>query len=211
MQSHGRSLGSLSQSKGCLMMPDAVKCADCGFLGLRCTDTNIKLIEAELQFRQTGEVPPRGDGAGYDAFPVCFPGACIFREETSSAAKQIAEVLAKERKCDSFTRWKQGHSPKEHWEMLDRQWMLEFQAKREDEFRRWQRDADQADKQWHETQAQADKEWRESQAKEERQWRERQERLSATHHRWEIGILGFAAMVVALVSALIQAGWIQKP
>jgi len=46
-------------------------------------------------------------------------------------------VFSKERPCESFTRWQQGFTPKEHREMIDHQAMVKWQAEREDTDRLW--------------------------------------------------------------------------
>ena len=41
-----------------------------------------------------------------------------------------------------------GFSPKEHREMMDREWMLKWQADREEADRKWREKQRQEDKQW---------------------------------------------------------------
>jgi hypothetical protein len=47
------------------------------------------------------------------------------------------EAIQEERECPDFTEWHPGFTPKEHQEMLDRQRLLEWQAEREDDDRKW--------------------------------------------------------------------------
>ena len=54
------------------------------------------------------------------------------RAETN-ALFAVEHVIGKDRDCkDDFVRWRQGFSPKEHREMMDRERMLRWQAEREE-------------------------------------------------------------------------------
>ena len=109
-----------------------VNCAGCGFLALRNRDTR-GLDEAEQNFRDTGRVPLTTNLLNYfEVRPICFAKAFDLREEIQTAGsgaivdsdagiKAILEVVQGERSCTSFVHWKQGFTPKEHQESLDRQ------------------------------------------------------------------------------------------
>ena len=120
-----------------------VKCADCGFLAQRHKETR-QLLDAEEGLRKKGDVPrqPIGDGPlartshppfVYEHLPLCAQLQIEFPEENT------IEAIQQERECPVFTPWHPGFTPKEHQEMLDRQWLLEWQAEREDDDRRIRR------------------------------------------------------------------------
>ena len=134
-----------------------VKCVDCGFLSYRNL-TDRSLVEAESQFRETGEVPQPsyptresmsehtfGTGGGFGLAPICFARAVNLPDEAGISEKEgelitlnnpyvegILKTIAAGRRCSAFTPWQQGATPKDHREILDRQWMQEYQAERED-------------------------------------------------------------------------------
>lgn len=56
--------------------------------------------------------------------------------------KHFLEVTNKDRQCELFTKWRQGLTPKEHQEMIDREWMIKHQEEREDADKRWRRNQD---------------------------------------------------------------------
>ena len=126
------------------------KCIDCGFLAVRDYESR-QLAEVDSDFRRSG-TPTAIPGSKYhsqERAPICFAQSVDLQAELLGAlepdypprtAKRsemldairgdlILELLHRERpECDSgdiFTRWRQGLSPKEHREMLDRQWMLD--------------------------------------------------------------------------------------
>jgi hypothetical protein len=131
-----------------------VKCSECGYLAARNKDTR-NLEEVEFKARQDGVLRTHR----HEYMPVCFNMAVSFEEEVGRLRKVpeyatekkdaygqttwptvehlIKIVLNEERECQSFTKWHQGSTPKEHREMLDRQEMLKWQADREDADRKW--------------------------------------------------------------------------
>ena len=58
----------------------------------------------------------------------------------ASNAPERKKVIHDLRECKKFTPWHQGFTPKEHQEMLDRQWMLKHQAKVDRRDRKWRED-----------------------------------------------------------------------
>jgi hypothetical protein len=142
---------------------DRVKCAECGFLAIRNLETR-ELVEVEADFRKFGH--PIGvmraypatqiDGTSFyeqdkyfsyihDEIPICFKRIYDFmfwvakyKDEKKIATDQgVCAILDEERVCSEFTQWKQGFTPKEHQEMIDRQERLKWQAEREDADRKW--------------------------------------------------------------------------
>lgn len=51
----------------------------------------------------------------------------------------ILSIVQKNRHCDAFTSWQYGFTPKEHRDMLDRQWLLDREDRRDKEQRGLQR------------------------------------------------------------------------
>lgn len=114
-----------------------VKCSECGFLSLRNVTTR-ELEEVEKEYRESSN--PEYSSAGYladrhDNLPVCFAQACDLIAEY--AFGDMAKTMQKERECNSYTKWQQGFSPKEHREMQDRQLMIELEEKRRNNDRKW--------------------------------------------------------------------------
>ena len=122
-----------------------VRCQDCGFLAPRNRQTR-ELVEVEGDVRhernslrniRTDHVIP---GTGnlptiYEIVPVCFMQIANFAEEMVGV-QEAAAAISKERDCQAFTPWRQGSTPKEHREMLDRKWMLQREDTRDSEARR---------------------------------------------------------------------------
>ena len=104
-----------------------VKCADCGFLGVRLIKTR-QIVDAEEYLRNEGQMPDKVNNEPiYAPWPICFVRKInIHREvkESGVAGPQgLAAVFQKDRKCDDgFTKWFQGFTPKEHQEMINNRW-----------------------------------------------------------------------------------------
>ena len=123
------------------------KCYDCGFLAVRNEKTR-ELVEMELGYRNTGECPREIDSVkhpniyGYE-YPLCFKLAYNLGEEmknlTGSPGEKIRPVIQRDRACEPFAKWRQGFTPKEHQEMLDREKLMEWQKEREEDDRKWHR------------------------------------------------------------------------
>ena len=113
-------------------MGDTVKCANCGFLAVRKIETR-ELVDAEDETRDNGHlaVTPHGHRPIYDGRLICFVQAFPLIKETgpNPGAPERKTVAQKERRCERFVEWRQGFTPKEHQEMIDR----ERQQKREDD------------------------------------------------------------------------------
>lgn len=113
------------------------KCSECGFIALRHKDSRI-LVEVEDEYRQTGTL--RFSGI-YELYPLCILNSVNIASEIEIIQKSVNDepksdnqggeipprwgehikvVLNNPRKCKLFWRWKQGFSPKEHTELLDR-------------------------------------------------------------------------------------------
>jgi len=138
-----------------------VRCADCGYLGVRrCNDR--ALVSPDTEQRRTGEAPAPPDLETQSLMidipiletkPLCAMGAILLDEEFDDelgrsppdALRQVSErnvavlVTQKERQCGQFVKWMPALSPKEHLDMnvLERQ--REWQAKESRRQRKWQR------------------------------------------------------------------------
>ena len=138
-------------------MVNGPTCAKCGFLALRNLFTG-DLDEAPDKYRVDGVIPEirthvkRSQSINdfydypYDGVPICFKRAdnlideVVWRGSPGVVVPEaVKAIVDKERTCNdqTFTEWQQGFTPKEHREMLDRQWLLERQEAREDADRAW--------------------------------------------------------------------------
>ena len=136
-----------------------VKCADCGFLAVRNTNTR-DLEEAEQDFRTRAYIPMTGDpGRTYarlEKLPLCFVSSFNLQEEIRNksgkievSAENIIEVMNCDRDCPNITKWKTGFTPKEHQDKLD--WLIN---------QKWQTDREQSDRDWQHKERSDDKCWR---------------------------------------------------
>jgi hypothetical protein len=176
------------------------KCVECGFLCARNLTTR-ELDEVEKSFRETGSPQPfivtDGEGyehskSSYDAWLVCLLQKYDLISEIGSNGQQIAppvlcNILQMERDCDGFTNWKQGFTPKEHLQIIDRKKALDWQTQRDIE----------------------DKKWREEQRTLDLTWREDQETKANARHRWDLIITGGCATII-IAGATILAAFIEK-
>jgi hypothetical protein len=124
-----------------------------------------QLDEIDSDYRRTGEPPNRmvasSGSYGYDGYtipdleehqikpyaeiPICFVQRYNLRSELVGSGKPkpdaVLRILTAERGCDTsednigFVTWQQGSTPKEHREMLDRQWMIAREDRRDAEMR----------------------------------------------------------------------------
>jgi hypothetical protein len=133
-QWHRIPIGVCLSSRG-MLMPDKVKCAACGFLAVQHTSTR-ELLSAEQITRETGDMIRAG---AYENYLVCYALAYNLADETGHNPGTPERKIAanRERHCQKFVEWR-GGSPKDHQDMLDRQWMIEQQDKRDEANRNFQ-------------------------------------------------------------------------
>ena len=121
-----------------------VKCADCGFLGVRIRQTR-QIVDAEPLMRERGYNPAltiAGADTVYDDAVLCFVRAHNLAAEMGRADEENRRrVVQQERECQRFTPWIQGLTPKEHIEL-----------KIEEDRQLWQTEQELADKIWREKQ-----------------------------------------------------------
>lgn len=125
-----------------------VKCSECGFLASRDVQTR-RLEETELEIRSEGALSIAWNtGKPFDKYepPICFKQAPDFKFipysqgvtlQRDKASKQVYDEIQRDRECEFFTKWRQGFTPKEHQDMLDRELRIKLDEKRRTEERRW--------------------------------------------------------------------------
>ena len=106
-------------------MPKQVKCADCGFLGVRLIETR-QIVDAEPWTRNQGKLPRNADDKPiYAKWPICFVQEIDVYLEANGEQRtdeSLAAVFQKKRICKRHTKWFQGSTPKEHQEMIQSRW-----------------------------------------------------------------------------------------
>jgi len=174
------------------------KCVDCAFLSAKNLDSR-NLDEVEGEFRRTGNPPLHLLGGReiyypiHKGYPICFVQKYnlpdLFEKTSGQEPNKFLAIINEGRECDLFTEWKQGFTPKEHQEMIDRQRRLEFEACKDAE----------------------DKKWREGQEEKADQRHQDQIKLLKGIHRREMWIVGGAVtlviIIVTIIGAAIEAGW----
>ena len=124
------------------------KCADCGFLASRNVQTRwLEETEEEIR-REGGLVVAWNTGKPLGRFepPICFRQNTDYKPvafTTFVDTKAVKAEINKERNCDLFTEWKQGHSPREHLDMINQQLWLEYQDRKEKEDKEWREKQEQ--------------------------------------------------------------------
>lgn len=116
-------------------------------VGPRAPAATIPVISMAPPGVTTGEIWP------YPSMPICFVQRYDLWQETHLTertedvpASMVLEIISKERDCVpsvgqlGFTAWRQGFTPKEHREMMDREAMQRLQFEREEADRRWRRE-----------------------------------------------------------------------
>lgn len=185
------------------IMPDNVKCAECGFLALRDLRSRA-LYEAEEDFRNAAKIPPSTPpgvpGVSFDNSPLCLMRKENFSRPVDSDGRSqlvrysaatdegkgdLLEIIQRVRTCDGFTEWQCGFTPSEHEEMK----LLEEQ-------RNWQREQERENRAWQAAES----------AKADTRHKENSDAAHAQHRR-ELIIMG-GIVTCALVAAEIASGLI---
>lgn len=137
-----------------------VKCKDCGFLSLVRRE-NGELASANASYCTEGFQAYQRD----EVFPVpnCYvrehaihlepleaegiyvklvgemPGLISLENKEGADVTDlvILKNIGRERQCEKFTNWLQGFSPKEHMEMLDKQFIMEREDRRDKDQKEW--------------------------------------------------------------------------
>ena len=66
-----------------------------------------------------------------------IPYSIDFTLQRDEERKKVYDEIQRDRECEFFTKWKQGFTPKEHREMMDRQFRMEMEEKRRKNDRKW--------------------------------------------------------------------------
>jgi len=132
-----------------------VRCSECGFLAARDWETR-EFVEIDDKKRDSGKIG--SDFGGLEPIPVCFINCFNIKEEVEVLRKAahdeptqnsygqhisphwgnyVKQVLNTERECEYFIEWQQGFTPKEHREMMDRQFMMKMEEERRRNDRKW--------------------------------------------------------------------------
>jgi hypothetical protein len=122
----------------------------------------------EAFFREKGRPVPIYDkdalpfqmGSRHEWQPLCFAQVYDLRNEfmeithrknpthESPDVESVRAVIHEDRDCDSFVKWRQGSTPKEHQEMIDRDRLLKLQEEQRNNDRKWQAEREEADRKW---------------------------------------------------------------
>jgi len=119
------------------------KCSECGFLASRGVHSR-QLGETEQEIRLNGgSVIVLNTGKPFNLFepPICFMRSPDYKAipfDLRVDKSAVRSEIQRERTCEYFTPRQQGFTPKEHRDMLDRQWMLEREERRDREVKKWQ-------------------------------------------------------------------------
>jgi len=154
-----------------------------------------RLMDAELSFRDGGEVPKTTSSSGgleaHEEVPICFVRVIHFPGDwfRTKTGEQRRNELNSEIECDEFTPWQQGLTPKEHLEMniLERQraWQVELENAQID----YQRERDASI---------------ERQAKDQREFQAEQAEKSRKYGNRSLAI-AVAAVVATIIGSLVGA------
>ena len=131
-----------------------VRCYDCGLLAAPYRSEGT--LEEVPKFSRDSGSPTRTSRG----FPVCLALAfdlpqeyehrSVSRAGTSAGITpaDVVPVLHRERECDDFTTWRQGFSPKDHIEAMDREKLQERMRRQEQEDREWREKIEARDREW---------------------------------------------------------------
>lgn len=142
------------------------KCANCGYLSVRSL-VDYSLMEASSDFRERGAIALGRDDRGmnqhwlHEHIPLCFARFPYLEEATKNIKRkdnpyeEVKAIIQTEFECSEFTKWHLGFTPKEHYEMLDRDKTRKWQEGREEEDRRFRIQMANNEREW-----QAKQQWR---------------------------------------------------
>jgi hypothetical protein len=124
------------------------RCADCGYLTVRNRVDN-SLGEAAIDYREKGAVAMGIDDKGMnlhslqERLPLCFARQSYLENATSNIkprdnpVQEVVAIIQRDIQCAEFTTWRQGFTPKEHREMIDRQFMMKMEEEHRKNDRKW--------------------------------------------------------------------------
>jgi len=189
------------------------KCIECGFLAFRTSAyINMSLPLLAEADQGTRDVGYNSKNDLYEYSPICFMREATFMKEKreipiNDVVPVVQQMLTRERCCLEFTEWQQGFSPKEHREMLDRQWVLDRQDRLDQEQREREDRRDREQRDFQTQMATSEHDFQERMANDERDWRVKRE---GRRLRWDIVIFGglvtLALIAAQFVSVLVERG-----
>lgn len=105
-----------------------VTCSGCGYLAIRQRESRA-LVSVEGEMRLNGAMPSNPSGSHvefYERAPICFamvgaPYDEFDQHSPFGPATEFVRVVMTERVCAKYTPWRQGFSPREHREAIDRE------------------------------------------------------------------------------------------
>jgi hypothetical protein len=164
-----------------------VRCADCGFLGVRIHKTR-EIVDADALMRETGHNPGESINSAdriLDEHVLCFVRAADLAKETGRPDEASrSSVIQRERECQRFTPWIQGLTPKEHVEL-----------KIEEDRQLWQTQRELDDQIWREKQ-------------EDKAEKRHREALSAARNMSLVSaLIGFIAALAACALTYLLTNW----
>ena len=165
-----------------------VKCADCGLLSAQNRGSQ-ELVEVDSRVRLPGKEGIDGIAVRqHELMPICYAGVDLQSELAGNTSPQaVQECVQRERPCKLMRKLVKGRTPEWHFEMMNTENMLQFQAE--------QRELDR------------------QQAKDNREWQELQNRVSMAFQKSEgresrrltllVAIIGFIATLLAASIGLL--------
>lgn len=132
-----------------------VKCADCGFVGVRL-QSDGQLTEADEHCRTSGKIRQNQVNP-----PVC----CASCTQFSNHADHRLEQFTQQRHCATFVQWHPGFTPKEHADRMLSERLLESRKEERERERQWREEQATIQAESQETQANRDGEWRQEDIK----------------------------------------------
>jgi len=115
-----------------------VKCTDCGFLAIRRHfERHLAEVEGEIRNGKEWPVQHGTNICLYEKRPLCLISHTIGTKDGLYSAIEFKEAINIEKDCKDFYEWRQGSTPQEHREMLDREQWQNWQAKQRKEDKHW--------------------------------------------------------------------------
>jgi hypothetical protein len=130
------------------------RCRDCGFLAVRNTETN-RLDETPEFTRMDGTLPAGKHWRG----PICYVKAQPITEhfkklpQPKQGPEGFLEIIEEDRHCEQATPYLPDYSPREHYEMILTEKVIEIERKRSEEDRAWREKESEHQRKWEADQA----------------------------------------------------------
>ena len=127
---------------------DDVQCSKCGFLCAR-HKVDQELVGMPALWREVGIVA-KGD---FNDTPHCFRMAFELDAGMPATPPEartafFLQQITTPRKCPLYTVWKPSFSPKDHYNMIQTEEMMKWQADQKELDRKFQTDSKRSDRSW---------------------------------------------------------------